>query len=159
MAAGEIIEAARAAIGRNWAAILIIIAIEVFALQLHELVPDLKSNAFSEAGVAVLTGAVGVFLAFRFNEAYGRWWEARILWGGVVNASRTLARQVATYITDETVAEAERGPGTSSIRRELVHRQIAWVNALRLSLREQPVFPELDAFLDPAEDTEEDEAE
>jgi putative membrane protein len=138
-------------IARNWAAILIIVAIEIFALELHELLPDLASNAFSEAGVAVLAGAVGVFLSFRFNEAYGRWWEARILWGGIVNASRTFARQVATYVTDEAVAEASRGPGLPETRRELVHRQIAWVNALRLSLREQAVFPEIDAFLGPDE--------
>jgi len=136
---------------RNWLVILFVLGIEVFALELHRWIPGLRSVAFSEAGVAVLAGTVGVFLAFRFNEAYGRWWEARTLWGGIVNASRTFARQVTSYATESDVSDAFRGAGLEAIRRELVHRQIAWVNALRLSLRDQEVFPEIDSFLDPAE--------
>jgi len=135
---------------RNWLAILMILAIEVFALELHRMIPDLRSNAFSAGGVAVLAGTVGVFLSFRFNEAYGRWWEARTLWGGTVNASRTFARQVTSYV-DEGVVADPKGSALESVRHELVHRQVAWVNALRLSLREQGVFPEIDEFLEPDE--------
>lgn len=46
---------------------------------------------FQIAGVAL-----SIFLGFRNNSAYDRWWEARKLWGGIVNHSRTLGRQVLT---------------------------------------------------------------
>ncbi|RKH15307.1 hypothetical protein D7V97_00425 [Corallococcus sp. CA053C] len=48
--------------------------------------------------VTVLAAALGVLLAFRNNSAYERWWEARTIWGGLVNSSRTLARQVITFL-------------------------------------------------------------
>ncbi|SEM54102.1 putative membrane protein [Stigmatella aurantiaca] len=48
--------------------------------------------------VTVLAAALGVLLAFRNNSAYDRWWEARTLWGGLVNTSRSFARQVLTLL-------------------------------------------------------------
>jgi ion channel-forming bestrophin family protein len=48
--------------------------------------------------VSVLAAALGVLLAFRNNSAYDRWWEARTLWGGLVNTSRSYARQVLTFL-------------------------------------------------------------
>ena len=35
--------------------------------------------------VAMLATALAIFLAFRNNSAYDRWWEAREIWGGIVN--------------------------------------------------------------------------
>ncbi|EAU69001.1 conserved hypothetical protein [Stigmatella aurantiaca DW4/3-1] len=48
--------------------------------------------------VSVLAAALGILLAFRNNSAYDRWWEARTLWGGLVNTSRSFARQVLTFL-------------------------------------------------------------
>lgn len=49
-------------------------------------------------GVHEVAGAViALLLAFRTNTAYQRFWEARTLWGSLVNASRNLARIVTTY--------------------------------------------------------------
>ena len=53
-----------------------------------------KFLALPELPLAIMGGAISIFLAFRTNSAYDRWWEARILWGGLVNFSRTFARQV-----------------------------------------------------------------
>jgi putative membrane protein len=118
----------RMIVGRNWAVVVIVLAIEWGALELHRVLPGLQTSAFSEAGVGVLAGTVGVFLAFRFNEAYGRWWEARILWGGLVNASRTFGRQTLSYVARDD-AEA------CALRDELIRGQIGYVNALRCALR------------------------
>ena len=137
----------RTIVVRNWFAIVLVLAIEWSSLELHRLLPALQSSAFSEGSVAVLAGAVGVFLAFRFNEAYSRWWEARTLWGGIVNASRSFARQVKSNVTEASVKGDVDSGRLESIRRDLIHGQIAWVNALRLSLRKQDVFPEVDEFL------------
>src|SRR5687767_12278658 len=45
------------------------------------------------APIAVLGTALSIFLGFRNSSSYDRWWEGRILWGGIVNSSRTFARQ------------------------------------------------------------------
>ena len=47
--------------------------------------------------LAYLGSAVSVILVFRTGQAYARWWEARRAWGSIVNAMRTLARQVLTF--------------------------------------------------------------
>lgn len=57
----------------------------------------------SVAGIATLTvpalpltltaPALGMLITFRTNQAYSRWWEARIIWGGVINKTRDLMRQ------------------------------------------------------------------
>jgi putative membrane protein len=49
---------------------------------------------------AVVGGALAILLAFRNGAAYDRWWEGRKLWGGVVNVSRSLLRQIFTYVQD-----------------------------------------------------------
>jgi putative membrane protein len=91
----------------------------------------------------LMGAALSVFLAFRNNSAYDRWWEARTLWGGLVNHSRTLARRALTLI-DDRPSPAGRDP-----QRLLVDMQIAYVNALRCHLRNQNPFPELRGILPP----------
>jgi putative membrane protein len=48
--------------------------------------------------VTILAATIGILLAFRNNSAYDRWWEARTVRGGIVNQSRTFARQVLTFL-------------------------------------------------------------
>lgn len=88
--------------------------------------------------------ALAIFLAFRNNAAYDRWWEGRKLWGGLVNASRTLGRQVITLI-DDTGQESE------VLRREIIYRHIAFLHALRYQLRRQDPGAELKQLLTPEE--------
>lgn len=136
---------------RNWRAMLLLLLIESLSLELHLRLPALSTTAFSEVGVGMLAATVGVFLAFRFSEAYGRWWEARTLWGGMVNTSRTLGRQITTYVAPEHLSDAGRAIDISELRRELVYRHIAYLNALRLSLRKQEILPEIEPFLSESE--------
>ena len=50
-------------------------------------------------GVPTILGTVlSLLLAFRSNQAYDRWWEARIIWGAIVNDSRTLTRQLLCFV-------------------------------------------------------------
>jgi putative membrane protein len=92
--------------------------------------------------LTTMGSAIGIFLAFRTNSAYERWWEARILWGGLVNYSRTFARQVLTLIDKES---ANTGP--SLLQRRLLSYHLAFVAALRCHLRKQNPFPELRGHL------------
>jgi putative membrane protein len=86
-----------------------------------------RTQVFSVAYVGVFSAALAIFLGFRFNEAYQRWWEARKLWGSVVNLSRDFARQVLSLLPGD--------PG-SPLHTRLVYGQIAFVHALRIRLRE-----------------------
>ena len=93
--------------------------------------------------LAMVGGALSIFLAFRNNSAYDRWWEARTLWGGLVNRARTFARQTLTLI--DTVGE----PSGDASCLELVRLQSLYVHALRCHLRRQNPFPELQSALPP----------
>ena len=86
-----------------------------------------------------LFGSVlALFLGFRDNSAYERWWEGRILWGAMINASRSLSREARNFLP---IDEAH------DLRRSIVLRQIAYVNALRCQLRKQPVDEQVLKFL------------
>ncbi|MBV8113182.1 MAG: hypothetical protein JO300_00455 [Silvibacterium sp.] len=76
--------------------------------------------------------AISIVVGFRNSSAYGRWWEARTLWGAIVNRSRTLARQVLTTMSAATPAEQKE---ITAVQRELVLHQVAYVHALRQQLR------------------------
>jgi ion channel-forming bestrophin family protein len=82
--------------------------------------------------------ALALFLGFRSNSAYERWWEGRSLWGLMINASRNLARQARNYLPD---------PEALDMKRTIVLRQIAYVNALRCQLRRQSPDEEVLRFL------------
>ncbi len=88
--------------------------------------------------------ALGIFLGFRNNEAYDRFWEGRQLWGRMVNVSRSFARQV-TMVVDplREYDEAE----IATFRQAVIHRTIAYVHAFRHRLRDTDPYPELEAYL------------
>lgn len=79
---------------------------------------------------ALLGTVISLLLGFRSNQAYDRWWEARHIWGAIVNESRTLARQILTF-TDV----AEEGDDVQYFRDRMIRRQIAWNYSLGQSLR------------------------
>ena len=56
---------------------------------------------------ALLTFAVGIMMAIRVNRAYERWWEARTLWGSLVNASRNLALKLREFARPDEAAREE----------------------------------------------------
>ena len=94
--------------------------------------------------LALYGSAIGIILAFRNNSAYSRWWEARTLWGAVVNNSRCWARQVLTGMRAGFAAEKAE---LKAVQRSLVYHQIAYVHALRQHLRGLQPWPELKALL------------
>ncbi len=86
--------------------------------------------------------ALALFLGFRDNSAYQRWWEGRILWGSMINASRSLARAARNFLPETEARD---------LQRSIVLRQIAYVNALRCQLRKQPRDGEVLRFLSKGE--------
>ncbi len=98
--------------------------------------------------ITVFGTIMSLFLAFKTNESYNRWWEARILWGSLVNYSRSFARQVLNLITPEINTSLQSQKEITAMHRELIHRHLGYINALRMSLREQNNWEELKPFLD-----------
>ncbi len=133
----------------HWRSVLAVVAIVAVEEVANDHI-ELQRPAFTVAAVGLMMTAVSIFLVFRVSEAYARWWEARTLWGSIVNGSRSFARQVTTLLVTERADTAGEGE-IEALRREFVYRQIAWVNALRLSLRRQDDWQELKPFLTASE--------
>jgi putative membrane protein len=82
--------------------------------------------------ISLFGSAIGIIVAFRNQSAYARWWEARTLWGALVNNSRSWARQVTTVMMPLNDAEAGE---LKAYQKRLVYHEIAYVIALRQHLR------------------------
>jgi ion channel-forming bestrophin family protein len=78
---------------------------------------------------------LAIFLGFRNNTSYARYWEARMLWGEVLNDTRSLARQSLTLIDGDPPSQV------------FVHRLIAFVHALRHQLRGTDPNADLERWL------------
>jgi len=87
--------------------------------------------------------ALALVLGFRSNSAYQRWWEGRMMWGLMINASRSLARQARNFLPEDA----------TDLKRTIVLRQIAYVNALRCQLRRQKPDADVLRFLSEGEAT------
>ena len=85
--------------------------------------------------IALVGTAVAFILGFQNNAVYGRLWEARKIWGGIVNASRAWGFQVNDFVTNQFADEPASEEELAGIRRCLVLRHIAWMTALRHALR------------------------
>lgn len=90
--------------------------------------------------LTVTGAALGIFVSFRTNACYARWWEGRQLWGRLINSARHLASQAVAALDGETA-------------REVVRRQIAFAHLLRCNLRGQDPWADADviAFTDAGE--------
>jgi ion channel-forming bestrophin family protein len=99
------------------------------------------SEYFGWARVATLTTtpfaligvALGIFLGFRTNASYARFWEGRQLWGRLVNVTRTLTRQLDLFLVGEDEAEL------ADFKQDVARLSIGYVHALRALLRRTPL--------------------
>jgi ion channel-forming bestrophin family protein len=96
---------------------------------------------------AILGSALAIFLAFRNNNAYNRWWEARTIWGSIINNSRIFARQVIANADNAVATGKVSSRAVEAYKKELVYRQIAFAHALRLHLRKQNSWEEFKFLL------------
>lgn len=76
--------------------------------------------------ISIIGIAVAFYLGFKNNSSYDRIWEARKIWGGIVNNSRSFGAAINAFVEGE---DKER------VKKELIYRHIAWVTALRHQLR------------------------
>ena len=113
----------------QWRNVLLFAACAMVAL----LLIDVAGQRWLELPVLplqVIGAALGIFVSFRTNSAYDRWWEGRKLWGKLINVSRMWATQAVMYV----------GPADEERAQRMVHRHVAYVHALRRLLRQQDPF-------------------
>jgi putative membrane protein len=85
---------------------------------------------------------ISLLLAFKSNQAYDRWWEARIIWGSIVNESRTLIRQVLTFYKDPDFSVE-----ANDFKENFTKRQIAWCYSLGQALRNRDAIKPIKNFI------------
>lgn len=84
--------------------------------------------------VSVIGTALAFFVGFKNNQAYDRMWEARKIWGGIVNDSRAWGMMVNAYISNLFREEKLEDAELQEIKKRLTYRHIAWLYAHRSQL-------------------------
>jgi putative membrane protein len=102
---------------------------------LYELL-DLKWLTVPWLPIALVGTAVAFYLGFKNNSSYERLWEARKIWGAIVNDSRSWAISIRDFITNEYASEKLSEEELIVIHKRFIHRHIGWLTALKYQLRE-----------------------
>ncbi|MDO6470927.1 bestrophin family protein [Maribacter sp. 1_MG-2023] len=84
--------------------------------------------------VSVIGTAVSFYIGFKNNQSYDRMWEARKIWGGIVNESRTWGMMIDGFISNLNTKSRLPSKEIHSIKRRLIYRHIAWLYAHRKQL-------------------------
>lgn len=86
----------------------------------------------------VIGTAISLLLTFRTGQSYDRWWEARIVWGSIVNDSRSFVRQLMLFLPAERTEDVQL----------FAERQIMWCFALSQSLRKEKYTTRLQTYVE-----------
>jgi len=84
--------------------------------------------------LSVIGTAVAFYVGFKNNQAYERLWEARKIWGAIINSSRAWGSTVKSFITDQFTNENITGEELQKFKKTLIYRHIAWLYTLRNQL-------------------------
>ncbi len=87
------------------------------------------------APMSLIGTAVAFVIGFQNNAVYGRIWEARKIWGGIANTSRTFGVFVQDMLSDEHTKEILSKEAIKEEIKVLTYRHIAWITALRYAMR------------------------
>jgi len=87
--------------------------------------------------LALIGTAVAFVIGFQNNAVYGRIWEARKIWGGIVNTSRTFGVYVHDMLSNEYTNTNIPQEKIQKEIKTLTYRHIAWMTALRHAMRQQ----------------------
>jgi putative membrane protein len=94
--------------------------------------------------IALVGTAVAFMIGFQNNSAYGRIWEARKIWGGIVNISRSWTMKMKVMINNDHAEKQLSQEEIDSQVVTIVYRHIAWMTALRHALRQKKPWEEFE---------------
>jgi ion channel-forming bestrophin family protein len=84
--------------------------------------------------VSLVGTAVAFYVGFKNNSSYDRLWEARKIWGAIVNSSRMWGSNVRAYVTNQFRDDPESEEKINGIHKRLIYRHIGWLYSLRSQL-------------------------
>ncbi|WP_231423902.1 MULTISPECIES: bestrophin family protein [Pedobacter] len=115
---------------------------DIYRLTILALIPTILYHfcnftflSISWVPVALLGTAVSFIIGFKNNASYSRLWEARQIYGGIINVSRAFAVMVRDFL-----ATKDRKTDV----KEIFYRHFAWLTALRFQLREPRAWENMD---------------
>lgn len=114
--------------------LLVSVIVLIVTNRFHEFLPDMPLPIPAFIGTAI-----SILLSFKLNQSYDRWWEARKVWGGIVNDSRSFVLELKTLIAK----------GNDDSIKKMGYRQIAWCYSLGQSLRGLSPTENLNNYLTP----------
>ncbi|MBC8044289.1 MAG: multidrug transporter [Rhizobacter sp.] len=118
---------------------------EIFALLITATVPtvlyrllDWKWLAIPWVPIAMIGTAAAFIVGFRNTQTYNRVWEARQVYGAIVNASRAWGMMVKDFVAANPEATQ------TQVHQQLIYRHFAWLTAMRFQLRESRTWENVD---------------
>lgn len=87
--------------------------------------------------IGLIGSAVAFYVGFKNNSSYERLWEARKIWGGVVNSSRTWGAYITSYIPAKTIPSKSH---PTALPAEFIYRHLAYLETLTMQLRSKSVW-------------------
>lgn len=121
---------------------LILVLVYSIAFELFNYYYDNEAIHIPIAIPTIVGTIISLLLAFKSNQAYDRWWEARIIWGAIVNDSRTLLRQVISFYKDPQFSVE-----AIDFKENFAKRQAAWCYSLSQSLRDKDPYKSIKKIL------------
>lgn len=97
---------------------------------------NIKFIALPWTPIALIGTAVAFMVGFQNNAAYDRIWEARKIWGGVVNSSRSWGMKIKDMVNNDHAKKPLSSEELKQIHKTLVYRHIAWLTAFRHAMRQ-----------------------
>lgn len=95
----------------------------VYLITLYLDLPDISITIPSFMGTSI-----SLLLSFKLSQSYDRWWEARKIWGAIVNDSRSFVIQLKQF-----VQPSDKHQETI---KKIAYRQIGWCHTLKQTLRQ-----------------------
>lgn len=84
--------------------------------------------------LSIIGTAVAFYVGFKNNQSYDRVWEARKIWGAIVNSSRAWGSAVRGYVTNQFAEQPIPEEEIQRIHSRMIKRHIAWLYTLRNQL-------------------------
>jgi putative membrane protein len=114
--------------------IAVAVVFNYLANKLYAHLPEMPLNVPTFLGTAI-----SILLSFKMSQSYDRWWEARKIWGAIVNDSRSFVLQLQSLVIGVPLSTIEK----------IALRQVAWCHSLGQSLRGIDPLENMGQHLDP----------
>jgi putative membrane protein len=113
--------------------VIIGLAVHFVTAMYYQAIPEIPLTIPTFLGTAI-----SIILSFKLSQSYDRWWEARKIWGSIVNDSRNLVLQLQGFVKK----------GNEPLIRTITYRQIAWCYCLGQTLRGLDPLSGMEKYLD-----------